>query len=286
LIYPNGYLVWEGPSPIDGAPIASVVTGLRYPSENPKTGPMAQQLVLRTDVPPDQAVKTGLDKSVCGDCELRQFSVKSLALEKGLKEGEKPPMCYVTTHRSVLQVFLGIKRGIYPQLSPKNFADVLGGKRLRLGSYGNVSVIPRQITEVLIRAVDAHTLYEHDWGKPAHQWLKQWAMASVSSPSRRDYAKDLGWRTFRVKKPEEPVLRGELVCPASEEAGHKTDCYHCGLCAGLSVRGRDIVINDHGPTSAQHTRKVSEARARAKTLQSLGLLRRGDGGASGQKCGA
>jgi hypothetical protein len=43
------------------------------------------------------------------------------------------------------------------------------------------------------------------------------------------------------------VVKGkEILCPASKEAGYKTSCDKCGLCAGASIAAKSIAIVAHG----------------------------------------
>ena len=65
---PNGFTAYRGPSLLDGVPIVCKVTGTQRPSDNDKTGTMLQQWILLADVHPYEAVKTGQDESVCGEC--------------------------------------------------------------------------------------------------------------------------------------------------------------------------------------------------------------------------
>ena len=68
----NSIKVWEGPSLLDPSVIIMmVVTGLVTASSNHKTGDMLQTWIMRKDMPPHEAVKTGHDYAVCGDCLLR-----------------------------------------------------------------------------------------------------------------------------------------------------------------------------------------------------------------------
>lgn len=67
----NGAILYEGPSVLDGAPIVAVLTGLKDKSKNPKTGPMLQVWIMRSDIAPHLAQQSGQDDSVCGDCPLR-----------------------------------------------------------------------------------------------------------------------------------------------------------------------------------------------------------------------
>jgi hypothetical protein len=59
------FIVYQGPSLIDGQPIVVLVqTG----SKNRKTGDMVQTYILRSDIDPISASRTGQDSSICGDC--------------------------------------------------------------------------------------------------------------------------------------------------------------------------------------------------------------------------
>jgi hypothetical protein len=71
--------VWRGPSPIDGAPIVMIMTGLspKSPSRNSKTGPMVQTHIVRQDMAPVVAMMGGHDRAICGDCPLRPATVKA-----------------------------------------------------------------------------------------------------------------------------------------------------------------------------------------------------------------
>ena len=69
---PNGYIIFSGPSELDGAPIIAVATGFSTSSSNRKTGPgLVQTWILRADINPVQALQTGADGSICGPCPMR-----------------------------------------------------------------------------------------------------------------------------------------------------------------------------------------------------------------------
>jgi len=65
---PNGRVLYEGPSMLDGAPIVVIATGFAERSGNAKTGSMIQTWILRADVPPHHAFSSEDGASVCGDC--------------------------------------------------------------------------------------------------------------------------------------------------------------------------------------------------------------------------
>ena len=61
-------IIYSGPSMLDGQPIivVAIVT-----SGNVKTGNMLQTHIIRADVSPMHASKTGADFSICGNCTHR-----------------------------------------------------------------------------------------------------------------------------------------------------------------------------------------------------------------------
>ncbi len=57
----NSLIVYDGPSIIDGKPIVVILTGLDQSSENAKTGNLVQSFIIRSDIAPTDALKTGDD---------------------------------------------------------------------------------------------------------------------------------------------------------------------------------------------------------------------------------
>ena len=223
---PSGYVLWEGER--DGAPFAVIATGFGRESENSKTGRVIQSWIIRTDVPPHVAIRTGEDETICGDCKMRP----SLG-----------GPCYVKVFQAPLSVFKAYHRGNYPRATPA----VLRGRRFRFGSYGDPSLIPLGLIRAITRVVSGWTGYTQQWEERPD--LAPFFMASVHSESDHWRARYHGFRTFRVRSVGEPSLPGEVTCPASAEAGHKTTCSTCKLCNGratLADRRRSIVINAHG----------------------------------------
>jgi len=253
---PNGVVLWEGKGPTSNAPLVVIATGFARPSSNPKTGPMVQVAVLRRDIEPTEAVASGQDDAVCNGCELRPFTVRQKVEELGLMPGDKPSMCYVTSSHSLLGMYRAYKAGAYPKVGRRAIEFVFSGKVTRMGMYGNFSNVPLWVVEDVAAASEGWTLYEHNWRAEHAQGLRPYAMASVSSVGAKEDANALGWRTFRVKQPHEPVLPDEVFCPAAEEAGKKTTCFKCQLCNGTALGAKNVVINDHGPTSQAHKQQL------------------------------
>lgn len=218
------YQLYEGPSMLNGKPIAAFVTGIDTISRNPKTGPMAQTFVLAADVDPLTAIKTGQDKSVCGSCPLRGT------------EGRKRS-CYVTVFQAPTQVYR------YRDNAKPLRKGLFKNRMIRLGAYGDHAAMPTAVTDRVVKEALGHTGYTHQW-KTCDQDLSRYLMASVESEEDRELAKSMGWATFRIKTVDQAKLKGETLCPASEEAGKRMTCFTCGKCAG--GKAKDVVINVHG----------------------------------------
>jgi hypothetical protein len=67
-----------------------------------------------------------------------------------------------------------------------------------------------------------------------------------SDPGEAAVATRAGWRYYRARTRDEPLLPGEIVCPASDEFGHVVDCNQCQLCRGRSRPAKNIAIFAHG----------------------------------------
>jgi hypothetical protein len=238
---PVGVVVWEGPSLIDKKPIVVIANGFKNVSQNRKTGPMVQVYILRSDVPAWTAITTGDDRSICGDCKFRAKK----------DSGGSGRTCYVQVWPYVETIYKAYLRGTYTpvcDLQENPFKD----KNIRIGTYGDPAAVPLYVWQHMIREAKAWTAYTHGW-KTCDLGLQSIAMASVDSREELEEARAMGWRTFRTRFRTESLQAGEIVCPASKEAGVKSSCIDCRLCDGnSSVRiGKDdkrtsIAIIAHG----------------------------------------
>ena len=100
-----GYIAYEGPSQIDGAPIVVIVNKIDADSKNGKTGAIVQTFIIRSDISPVEALQIGADAAICGDCAHRPYLIKT-------GESDEPP-CYVQVGKSVQSVFHAYTRGRY-----------------------------------------------------------------------------------------------------------------------------------------------------------------------------
>lgn len=241
-------IVYDGPSMIDGKPIIGVLTHLGYKSAtNSKIGNMAQLWILPKDEAPHLAVKSGKDASVCGNCPHRPLNGGS---------------CYVTTFRaprSVWQAATGGSQSYHTALSHHlleraKVRELVRRKgKIRLGAWGDPAALPLDMVKDLFEGVPIRTGYTHQWRDVfASEW-RAYIMASVDSGAEALEAKSKGWRYFRVSAAGDmSMLPGEILCPASDEAGKRTTCERCGLCAGASKQAKSIMIPAHGAGAKKH----------------------------------
>ena len=193
---------------------------------------MIQTYILRSDIPPLQAIKTREDSSICGNCKHRGFFGAGRT-------------CYVQVHQAPTAIYNAYKRGSYTDITPLSYRQVISmihDKAIRLGSYGDPAAVPQKVIWQLSQGAKRHTGYTHEWKNSPNIILD--CMASVDSESEAKAAQDLGWRTFRVKNKSEPTLDNEVECPAVLKPGIIT-CESCKLCNGASS-GKNVVLNVHG----------------------------------------
>ena len=220
-----------------------VVVALVGKSRNDKTGGMMQTYIMRADMDPRKASKTGADFSICGSCPHRGLPTT----DKDRKQAAERT-CYVLLGQGPLSVWRGLVAGRYPhrtQLLP--IASLGAGRKIRLGTYGDPAAVPSYVWTALLTGSAGHTGYSHQSATPGADYRSDLVMRSVDTIQQAADAWDIGERTFRVISNVEDIdLDREIICPASEEAGKRTQCERCGLCAGSKVKAKSIAIVAHG----------------------------------------
>lgn len=226
-------LLYEGPN-IHGEPIVVV---LKESSANSKTGPIPALWVFVPDMNPWDAINTGLDAAVCGDCVHRK--------------GGPARRCY--THGNTMRAMTGMVRkhanGGYPLfthlLPVLMVAKQRGANALRSTAYGDMGLVPPEVWENIDSARRVVGLgirgYTAQWRKAQH--LRDTHMASVHNAFAAAEAESLGWRYFLATPGEQP--EGTIRCPASKEAGQLTTCNRCTLCSGLTRQAPSVWIKEH-----------------------------------------
>lgn len=239
---PSGYIIYRGPSLLDGKPI--VVVAVVRESKNKKTGNMVQTYILVDNgVSPVQNARNLDDTSVCGDCKHRRGTGGS---------------CYVNLGQGARSVADGVVRGIYPDISNdpvamRELAMSIAQRMVRFGTYGDPMASPARVWRDLVAFALGHTGYTHQWDNKAlpveHvNAIKALCMASADTPKEKALANAAGWRTFRVQGlNDDDQQEREMACPASEEQGKRLTCAECMSCSGgVDSKKANVVIIVHG----------------------------------------
>mgnify|MGYP004455305067 CR=1 FL=1 len=222
----TGVTLRVGASDLTGDPIATIAV---FNSLNRKTGNTIQVYNIPISESPIEAVKSGLDSAVCGDCALKPSNDN---------------VCYVKKFHGPSAVYRTFKAGRYPLIQFLNKADkakvlaLLKSKPIRLGAWGDP--LSDIATSIYLAAINPQVLgYTHQWENTEdHEWLQSFLMASVDTAEEYAKAKKLGWRTYRHTT-DNLAFDNEIICP---HATHETQCIDCGLCSGTnSGSDKDIV---------------------------------------------
>jgi hypothetical protein len=256
----NGYILYRGPSKIDGEPIIMIGTGFAEASDNTKTGKgMIQTWILTDDIHPNNAVNDGDDYSICGDCVHRGRLIWD---KEKLKRRVTGRTCYVKVFQAPSNVWKAYKRGLYPEISAYDIPEIMQNRAVRFGAYGDPAAVPYEVINAIGLTASFTTGYTHQW-KNCEGRYRKWVMASAESNEERIDAKTLGYRVFRVRADFDDVNKFEIKCPAAKEMGHKTTCDKCKACGGLSSKANaDITIMAHGDAVKQwHFKKMIEKQA-------------------------
>ena len=206
-------IIYNGPSLLDGKPIVVIAT---FSNRNTKTGAVVQTYILRSDINPLEASKTGEDYSICGNCIMRG----EVTTDPERKQAKKRK-CYVNLGQGVLIVYKSFLRGVYAMANTKTGRNTLGRARfVRVGTYGDPAAVPAFIWEQLLSEADDWTAYSHQSG-----WRPDIAMQSADNKAQALEHWKAGRRTFRVIADlGELDKANEALCPASKEAGRRVQC--------------------------------------------------------------
>jgi len=222
-------IIYNGPSLLDGQPIVVIAT---YSNRNTKTGHVVQTYILRSDINPLEASKTGADFSICGNCPMRG----EVTTDPNRKQA-KGRKCYVNLGQGVLIVYKSFLRGVYQEGSAR---DMGRGRFVRVGTYGDPGAVPSEVWDELLAECDTWTAYSHQSG-----WRPDIAMQSADTHDQAKAHWAEGRRTFRVIVDLGDLDKAnEALCPASKEAGRRVQCTACKLCKGSSA-AKSIAIVEH-----------------------------------------
>lgn len=176
-----------------------------------------------------------LDKSNCLDCPY--------------SGNQGAGGCY--THKFNQYVgFLSMLRSIkHSELTPLDrdkqgdIVEMCFNSYVRFGTYGEPSLMPKHLIEAITWVAKSWTGYTHQWNKDWAKDYGKWFMASVHNETEANTASDKAYRSFIATTDGN---ENAVSCPASAEAGFKSNCAKCGLCSGTLGKGNtNIKILEH-----------------------------------------
>lgn len=229
-------IIWQGISKLDNVTpivvLATYDTG-KGSSANRKTGDMVQTWILRDDMEPHAALKSGADTAICGTCPHRSPASGGSGA------------CYVTVFQAPLSIYRAYKRGNNRPFDPTVFA----GRKVRFGAYGDPAAAPFEVWAAIAGQASAVTGYTHAW-RTADSRFSRYMMASADSIDEYRVARRAGYRAFVVRPAGSVKPNGLVECPASAEAGKRVTCSDCLQCGGTS-NGRtvSVTIAAHGASA-------------------------------------
>ncbi len=109
---------------------------------------------------------------------------------------------------------------------------------LRLGAYGEATMLPQSLLEQLPKKVKSYTAYTQMWRKEEFKWAAPIFMASTRNVFEANIAKD---RNFRFYNAGEKISNA-VLCPASSSLPKekRTTCEQCRLCGGANKIAKSI----------------------------------------------
>jgi hypothetical protein len=191
---------------------------------------MVQTWILRSDMLPTDAVASGCDCSICGDCPLRG-------------DGNAGRVCYVNVGQAPNNVYQAFQRGSYPRVTLDEAARLLSRRQVRLGTYGDPGMLPVGVWARILDDAEDYSGYTHQW-RSIDPYFADLCLASVETIEDAHDAWLQGYRTFRVAVKRS---KGEKPCPAGP-AKSKVQCVSCPVkChGGTNDYKPSIVIKPHG----------------------------------------
>jgi hypothetical protein len=244
---PTGYIIYNGPSVLDGAPIVMLLT---TKTNNRKTGDMVQTWILRSDLSPLDASKAKLDGSICGHCP-HKWSVGGA--------------CYVNLGQAPTSIYRAYKRNSYPDLTHpaatplrnQILGKILHNRKVRLGAYGDPAAVPTKILRDLVTFASGHTGYTHQMRhKNFDPEVLQYCMASTETVKTSQLAWASKARTFRIVKDITEMKQdgSEIECLSDSKGMSCADCMLCGGKTNTDSNTKprpSIVITVHGSRASK-----------------------------------
>lgn len=233
-------IIWQGPSRIDKSPIVAIAT---WGSKNPKTGQMIQVWIIRADMHPMQAIKSGRDSAVCGNCPMRGKT--PFGLDRS---------CYVQL-MCMGSIYKKFRAGKYDRIRWDDMGPngIPSRDPIRISAYGDPCAVPLKVWRKLLTrrnyrgdvSLVPHTGYTRQWHLAKNKRYAELFHASVFSPNECRKAQSKGFKYFYPN-----VNTFDAISAIDQNVAqcvnsiHGVQCVDCLNCSGVS--GSSTWIHSHG----------------------------------------
>lgn len=232
----KGFILEHFNSPFNGDDCVAILT---LNSQNRKIGIGVPQVwILNAEISPIDAVNSGRDESICGDCIHR-------------KQADGSRSCYVNIGQAPLSIWRAYKANKYKLLwQYSELEHAVQGRTIRWGAYGDPAILSHDLVDYLNRCAANHTGYTHQWRHDFAQPFKGVFQASVDTAQEFIEASRMGWKTFNVlaKSRDQESLSQTPGIQCPNAINPNITCSACHLCNGSS---QHIWITAHG-NGAKH----------------------------------
>ena len=234
----TGFVLYSGKSLLSDQRIVAIAT---LYSANSKTGDMVQLWILPAETSPLDALRHNDNLGVCGRCVLQgAFDPK---LGKMVNR-----VCYVNVGQAPQAIWQAHKRGRYPTYNRRRHSNLIRGRKVRLGAYGDPAALPIRILRDLVSLSAGHAAYTHQAfsiDRRRADLLAELCMISCETPAQHQEAVKRGWRPFTVIRADQQPPAGAVECPFYS---HQVQCESCLLCGGTSRRAKPVYVIAHAKT--------------------------------------
>jgi len=181
-----------------------------------------------------------LDSENCFDCPFSSNSGDAKCYTHKFRQYTG----FVSMLRSIAKEFGSIDNiPTYNVFMLNEIVNITKDRYTRFGSYGEPTMHPVELIEAMANVSKSYTGYTHQYArKPEYS---NWFMASTHNSMQAKTANEkFGFRSFLAVKDNNNVQA--IICPASNESKANANCADCGLCSGVTGKGKkNVVILEH-----------------------------------------
>lgn len=148
---------------------------------------------------------------------------------------------FLSQLRSIAKVYKNYNKiPIYHDNIEYEITTLCKNRFIRFGTYGEPVLIPYNLVWYMTKIAKNWTGYTHQWMNKKYDHYNAFFMASTHNINESIKAENLGFRSFQVVN-NKPQFTNLVNCPASKESNYISNCEKCGLCSGITGKGKKSI---------------------------------------------